>query len=425
MVRKFFDAVAIRACERSPFLKPKPEKSNESRRRQPWPYPSLCASIVTVWCLVFTAFLLLLSGWGTNIFFLQPGLLLGDQLHSASHSFRADLSRSKPTTTAVQVVENKEGFPSFLNYGGQPIAVSYDDRSILLDGDRALFIGGSMHPSRATKQTWEAAVDEAVHQGLNLITICVFWAAHQPMKELPLNWTLQRNVSCGEGEPSFCDWDLAQAIGAVASRGLFVHIRIGPYICAEYNYGGIPEWLPLMHPNMSMRRPNKEWMTVMEDYVTNSVVFLTEHKLFAYQGGPIILAQIENELGGEVNVATDNLLQVDRFGNFINDTSIRIHSQVARNATLQDYADWCGDLVQRLAPEVVWTMCSGLSANSTITTYNGFLDDVGWLEQHGESGRIQVNQPAMWSEDEGNYTWPTFMSFTSHIALPIRIFGAF
>lgn len=326
---------------------------------------------------------------------------------------------------AVQVVRNKEGFPSFWNYGGHsPITVTYDGRSILLNGDRALFLGGSMHPSRATKQTWEAALDEAVHQGLNLITIYVIWAAHQPRKDRPFDWTLQTkhqqqlfdsmSFRGDDGEPSTTrsgsPWDLSQAIRAVANRGLFVHIRLGPYVCAEYSYGGIPEWLPLTHGNMSMRRPNQEWMAAMEDFVTKAVAYLIDNHLFAYQGGPIILAQIENELGGDVDAATENLVHVDdRHGNVYydavaheQDSSVN-ESSVIRNATLQDYADWCGSLAQRLAPDVVWTMCSGLSANQTITTYNGLFDDISWMEHHGESGRIQVDQPALWTEDEGIY----------------------
>lgn len=301
----------------------------------------------------------------------------------------------------VKLVKGKEGFPSFSNYRGQPITVTYDGRSILLNGDRALFLGGSIHPSRATKHTWEAALDEAVFQGLNLITIYVIWAAHQPVKDIPLDWILQYNASCAIGAPSHCSWDLSQAIEAVASRGLFVHIRVGPYVCAEYSYGGIPDWLPLMNANISLRRPNQAWMNVMEDFVTKTVVYLTENRLFAHQGGPIMLAQIENELDGDVNVTTENLVQVDHLGNFIVDAAQPSRSSVDRNATLRDYADWCGDLVQRLAPQVVWTMCSGLSATNTINTYNGFFDDVGWMQQRGESGRIQVDHPALWTEDEG------------------------
>lgn len=319
-------------------------------------------------------------------------------LEPSAHNRCSDKPCFEPAK--VQVARNKDGFPSFWNYlsGSRPIIVTYDGRSIRLNGDRALFLGGSMHPYRATQKTWEAALDEAVHQGLNLITMYVIWAAHQPTQTSPLDWTLQRNVPCGDSNgTSTCTWSLEQAIRSAANRGLFVHVRLGPYVCAEYSYGGIPEWLALTNEKISMRRLTQVWMDAMEGFLTNIITSLTDNYLFAYQGGPIILAQIENELGGDVDAAADNLVQVDSNGNFLTNRpkAGAAEKRFTRNATVQDYADWCGDLAQRLAPEVVWTMCSGLSANNTMTTYNGFFDSTSWIEQHGESGRIQVDQPAL------------------------------
>lgn len=265
-----------------------------------------------------------------------------------------------------------------------------------------------MHPSRATRQTWDLALNEAVHQGLNLVTIYIIWADHQPFRDKPIDWTFPagRVSEDGTKEPGG-GWDLAQAIRAVADRGLLVHIRVGPYVCAEYSYGGIPEWVATTTPGMSLRRPNRLWMTVMEEFVTAATSYLIEQELFAYQGGPIILAQIENELGSDddddvMETATENILHVDRYGNFVNaadDASWRI-------ATLQDYADWCGTLAQKLVPNVVWTMCFGLSANNTIETYNGFFYDTTWMDNHGGSGRIQIDHPAIWTEDEGTLLPP-------------------
>jgi Glycosyl hydrolases family 35 len=311
----------------------------------------------------------------------------------------------------VRVAEDKQGFPSFWNFGGQAIRVSYDARSILLNEERVLLLGGSMHPSRATAQTWEAALDEAVHQGLNLITMYVIWAEHQTSMHRPVDWTLRGEVPCttkDSDKRDTCQWNLGQAIRSAANRGLLVHIRLGPYVCAEYSYGGIPEWLPLLYPNMSLRRPNAEWMRVMSDFVTQATTYLKDQRLFSYQGGPIILAQIENEIGdSDVDEAAENPMQVDLDGNFVDPSSEQrkldgIDSRL-RNATLQDYAEWCGTLAQNLVPFVVWTMCSGLSANNTVATYNGFFDDVGWTKRHGESGRILLDQPAMWTEAEGMF----------------------
>lgn len=282
------------------------------------------------------------------------------------------------------VREDRPGFPSYWNYANQgPINVSYDKRSFLLNGHRALFLSGSMHPVRATPATWLAALDEAVHHGLNMITIYVFWGAHQPFPGMEIDWSLPGG-----------DWDLAWAIRAAANRGLFIHARIGPYACGEYNYGGIPEWVAFNNSNMAMRRPNQEWMDVMETFVNTTVAYLTRNRLWAHQGGPILMGQIENELGGSEDMVTEYLVTVqDKEGG-------------RRTATMQDYADWSGEIAARAAPEVVWTMCNGLTAPNTINTCNGYGGagcSTTWLESNGQTGRIQVDQPALWTEAEGGF----------------------
>jgi hypothetical protein len=293
----------------------------------------------------------------------------------------------------VRVPEDLPNFPSFWKYAEHgPINVTFDERAIMLNGERSLFLAGSLHPVRATRETWTSALDAAVRQGINMVTIYIFWSTHQPFPGTDFDWSFPG------------DWDLATAIRAAANRGLFVHIRIGPYACGEYSYGGIPEWLPLDKPNMVMRRLNKEWMEAMEKFVVATVNYLTVQRLWAYQGGPIVMSQIENELGGEEFVEdSKHLLAVEVAGDHTISPS---DSSGMRPGTLQDYADWCGELASRVAPNVVWTMCNGLTAPNTINTCNGY-GDAGcsrtWLEINGQSGRIQVDQPALWTEDEQGF----------------------
>jgi beta-galactosidase GanA len=126
-----------------------------------------------------------------------------------------------------------------------------------------------MHPARATQKTWNMALDEAVQNGLNLITIYVMWSEHQPFPNMDIDWSFPQSISCRSLDypTQSCDWNLANAIRAAGDRGLFVHLRLGPYSCAEYSYGGLPEWLPLQNPEIRLRRPNREWLEVMETWV--------------------------------------------------------------------------------------------------------------------------------------------------------------
>ncbi len=218
--------------------------------------------------------------------------------------------------------------------------MTYDARSIRLNDQPVLFLSGSLHPVRETAYSWEQSLDEAVEIGLNMITVYVIWAAHQPFKNAPMDWSFPKpNLFSWVDK----EWDLASAISSAASRGLFVHLRIGPYVCAEYSYGGIPDWLPLSYPHMNMRRPNNEWMESMSLYVNTTIKYISDYRLWAYQGGPIVIAQIENEIGGEVDPETEKLV-----------------------GDMQFYADWAGKLAQDIAPNVIWTMCNGLTAPNCI-----------------------------------------------------------
>jgi Glycosyl hydrolases family 35 len=335
----------------------------------------------------------------------------------------------------VQVPRNQPGFPSFWNYAAaspstsqhhrqhpRPLHVTYDARSMLINGDRVLFLGGSMHPGvRATHATWDLALDQAVHNGLNLITIYVFWSAHQPFPNHPLDWTFFSSSSSSsssstcadhsdDDESSTCrsSWQLADAIRSCAARGLFVHLRIGPYACAEYTFGGIPEWLPLQYPpQMQMRRLETNWLRAMEGFLKATIDYAKANRLWAYQGGPIVMAQVENELG---DVTGDFMQTHDSHDDEDDAETVHQRRQHLKQPppTVQDYADWCGETVAKLSRnndngDIVWTMCNGLSANNTISTFNGDWLANRWLEQHGDTGRIQVDQPALWTEDEGGF----------------------
>jgi len=269
-----------------------------------------------------------------------------------------------PRRQCSKQVVPRPGFPSFTDYSGTPYEVSFDSRSLLLDGERALFLSGSIHGPRGTPALWEAALDDAVEQGLNMIQVYVFWNYHQPLEGAPTDWF-------GDGGAG----DLAGLIEACACRGLFVNLRIGPYVCAEWNYGGLPVWLGFKE-GIEFRRYNAPWMDAMGNWTAEVVAYTASAGLFAHQGGPVVLGQIENELD-----ASD-----DPQG--------------------EEYVAWCGDLANDLVPEIPWLMCNGDAANNTINSCNGYGDSscgTDWIEAHGNSGRIQIDQPALWTENEGGF----------------------
>ena len=383
--------------EEEPLLERDEGKRNSWTISRPW---RILLVLAVSSCLSLTILCFSKRYFSSDISDLFKADLLGGDLQ---FSQRCN-GESCFTQSQIIVDKDRPGFPSFWNYAdGGPLKVTYDGRSLMINGDRSFFLGGSMHPVRATKRTWEHALDEAVENGLNLVTIYVFWSAHQAFPGQPYDWSFSSSVGCADDSSCLgsshcdCDWNLATSIREAANRGLFVHLRLGPYDCAEYNYGGIPEWLNIHSPNMTLRRPNLEWYDAMEGYVRETIRYITDEGLWAYQGGPILMGQIENELGGEMD-ESENIISLDKYGEVVQDPI-----QEFRKATLQDYADWCGELVDRLAPNVVWTMCNGLSAENTINTCNGISECPNWLEHHGGDGRVQVDRPAILTEFEGGF----------------------
>jgi beta-galactosidase GanA len=215
-------------------------------------------------------------------------------------------------------------FPSFADFEGLPYTVSYDARALTLSGQRALFLSGAMHPPRGSPEQWDGWFAQARRNGLNMVQVYVFWNFHQPTEDT-LDWGGRANLT-----------DFVQR---AAKANLFVNLRIGPYVCAEWTYGGIPAWLGLK-PGVRFRQSNPIWQTAMERWFNVVVGAMAKARLFATQGGPIVLVQVENEL----------------------------------QPTDVAYVAWCGEMAARAlkaaSVNVPLTMCNGETANNTINTCN-------------------------------------------------------
>jgi hypothetical protein len=232
---------------------------------------------------------------------------------------------------------------------GTPYKVGYDHRAITINGVRTMLISGVIHYPRSTPGMWPYLMKMAKNNNLNTVQTYVFWNLHEP----------------SQGKVDFSGRaNLSQYLQAAADAGLFVNLRIGPYICAEWDYGGLPAWLNQI-PNIVFRSNNDAWKAQMRRFVLSIVDYVTPY--LAKNGGPIILAQIENEY-----------IQND-----------------------QAYVDWCGSLVtnELASTEIPWIMCNGHSANSTIETCNScncFED--GWMSRHPSE---HPDQPMIFTENEG------------------------
>uniref|UniRef100_F6H859 beta-galactosidase n=1 Tax=Vitis vinifera TaxID=29760 RepID=F6H859_VITVI len=153
--------------------------------------------------------------------------------------------------------------------------VTYDHRALVIDGKRRVLQSGSIHYPRSMPEVWPEIIRKSKEGGLDVIETYVFWNNHEPV----------RGEYYFEGR-----FDLVRFVKTVQEAGLLVHLRIGPYACAEWNYGGFPVWLHFI-PGIQFRTTNDLFKNEMKRFLAKIVSLMKEANLFAPQGGPIILAQ--------------------------------------------------------------------------------------------------------------------------------------
>lgn len=153
------------------------------------------------------------------------------------------------------------------------------DGELMVDGEAFHWISGAVHYFRVPVEYWRDRLEKLLAQGCNALETYVPWNLHEPT---PGEYRFDGNL------------DLEAFIRLADDVGLHVIIRPSPYICAEFEFGGLPWWL-LKDPLMRVRTPYPGFMAALERYYHNLLPRLAP--LQAAAGGPIIACQIENEYG--------------------------------------------------------------------------------------------------------------------------------
>ena len=149
----------------------------------------------------------------------------------------------------------------------------------LLDGRRLQIRCGEIHAARVPREYWRHRLQLAKAMGLNTVCAYLVWNLHEP-KPGEYVWTGQAD------DAEFCR--LAQA------EGLWVILRPGPYACAEWEMGGTPWWL-LKNTDIKLRSRDPHYLNAVKSYLQE--VGRVLGPLQITHGGPIIMAQVENEYG--------------------------------------------------------------------------------------------------------------------------------
>ena len=149
-----------------------------------------------------------------------------------------------------------------------------DDR-FLKDGKTINIKSGSVHYSRVPKQYWRDRLERAKALGLNAVTTYVPWNFHEDV----------------EGRFDFStDRDVYAFVDEARKLNLLVILRIGPYMCGEWDFGGFPAWL-LTKANMTLRTHNKPYLDAVDKFWDH---LLPRFKRRLYSnGGPIVMVCVE------------------------------------------------------------------------------------------------------------------------------------
>ena len=164
---------------------------------------------------------------------------------------------------------------------------SFSKNDFLLDGKPFQIISGEMHPARIPREYWRDRIRMTKAMGCNTIAAYIFWNYH-------------------EAAPGVFDFktgnhDIAEFIKICKEEGMWVLLRPGPYVCAEWDFGGLPSWL-LKIPDIKVRCMDTRYMAAVSHYIT--ALSKEVRPLLCTNGGPIIMSQIENEYGSYANDKT-------------------------------------------------------------------------------------------------------------------------
>jgi beta-galactosidase len=157
------------------------------------------------------------------------------------------------------------------------------DGKFLLNGKPKQLISGEIHYFRILPELWLDRLEKMKLMGLDAVQTYLAWNIHEP----------------NEGDFNFTGIaDFEKFVSLAGELGLMVIVRPGPYICSEWEFGGLPAWL-LNKPGIKLRCMNKPYLEAVGRYFDQVMPRLK--KLQCSAGGPIIAMQVENEYGSYGN----------------------------------------------------------------------------------------------------------------------------
>lgn len=207
------------------------------------------------------------------------------------------------------------------------------NKTFLLNGEPFIIKAAEMHYPRIPRPYWEHRIQMCKALGMNTICLYVFWNIHEQK----------------EGEFDFTENnDIREFVKLAQKNGMYVIVRPGPYVCAEWEMGGLPWWL-LKKKDIKLRDNDPYYMervAIFEQEVAKQLSDLTIDK-----GGPVIMVQVENEFGAYAT----------------NKPHVRAIRDILRKSGFDKVTlfqcDWSSTFQNNGLDDLVWTINFGTGAN--------------------------------------------------------------
>lgn len=207
------------------------------------------------------------------------------------------------------------------------------DKTFLLNNEPFVVKAAELHYPRIPKEYWEHRIQAAKALGMNTICLYIFWNYHEPEEGL-FDFEGQKDIA------AFCR--LAQ------ENDMYVIVRPGPYVCAEWEMGGLPWWL-LKKQDIKLREQDPYYMERTKIFMNKVGEQLADLQIS--KGGNIIMVQVENEYGafGTDKPYVAEIRDIVKGAGF---TSVPLFQ-----------CDWNSNFENNALDDLVWTINFGTGAN--------------------------------------------------------------
>ena len=156
-------------------------------------------------------------------------------------------------------------------------SINFDKRGFIINGKRTFIVSAGIEYARVPRGLWKDRLLRLKRGGYNAVEIYTFWNFHE----------------AHEGEFNFSDdHDLDAFLRLVKEMNMFAIVRVGPYYCGEWNFGGYPIWLKFK-PGLVARKDNPQFLNATDRFFEKLIPIVAQNQI--HHGGSVIMVQLENE----------------------------------------------------------------------------------------------------------------------------------